>query len=645
MNSVLLGIAFKSIVVLSAAWVAALVARRSSAAARHLIWTAAAVALLALPLLTVSLPTIHFAPADRVLASAVTFTSGATAAPYPSSPVAPLRAVTHSARPGRSSRDCGLILAIVWAGGAVFAIARILLGWLAMQRLRRRSLVAPSDELNRLAGQIGIRGRLELLETPAGTMPMTCGWMRPAIFLPSDAAEWSAEKRRAVLLHELAHVRRGDVATQFLARMALSLYWWNPLGWLAWREFLKMRERATDDLVLDAGTRASEYAGHLLEVARSTVAAPAMAAIAMAQRSQLETRLAAILDSRIRRKNPGRIAIAFAAIAPVLIIAPVAAVRAQNQSALTADVDATIRAATGQKNFEMLDRAAEGFIKIRQYQTAEQLLEAALAIRSHAAGQPSDAYSEGLVKLGNLAWEHGRGLRGKAQDYYQQAISSGDRPGTAPALLRLGILSFRDPATAENYLQRSMTVDPSGKSIGPAMAWMAVVRNEQGNAAEAESLFLRSQSAVKSGSMDEALALEMYASFLAGHQRDDEAQPLRLRADKLRAEHVASLSPKAVDAGNPRVIGGTVSPPTVQSKIEPEYSPEARALKLQGTATLKMVIGTDGKAGNVALAGSLGYGLDEKALDAISQWRFNPGTETGTPVPVIATIEINFRLL
>ena len=60
---------------------------------------------------------------------------------------------------------------------------------------------------------------------------------------------------------------------------------------------------------------------------------------------------------------------------------------------------------------------------------------------------------------------------------------------------------------------------------------------------------------------------------------------------------------------------------------------------------LSVVIGTDGKATNIQLKNSLGFGLDEKAAEAVSQWRFNPGARDGAPVAVEATIEVNFRLL
>src|SRR5712664_765729 len=267
-------------------------------------------------------------------------------------------------------------------------------------------------------------------------MPMTFGILRPAVFMPSDAARWSDERRRMVLLHELAHVRRGDTTTQLLARVALILHWWNPLAWKAWREFLKERERATDDLVLHAGARPSDYAGHLLEVARTMQAAPALgwAAVSMARRSQLEGRLLAILDSRVNRKTAGRASALAATLLAVAMVAPLAAVRAQENSsqAIPPDVDATIRAAVVQRNYAMLEKAASAFEDLRQYETAQKLLESAAAIREQLSGIQSVDYGAGLIKLGDL--EKMRNRPKEAEAFYARAASLlGDRPEAAAA--------------------------------------------------------------------------------------------------------------------------------------------------------------------------------------------------------------------
>jgi TonB family protein len=86
------------------------------------------------------------------------------------------------------------------------------------------------------------------------------------------------------------------------------------------------------------------------------------------------------------------------------------------------------------------------------------------------------------------------------------------------------------------------------------------------------------------------------------------------------------------------------SAPAVIYKVNPEYTQEALDAKVSGTATVQVVIGADGVPGELAIKRSLGYGLDEKAIECVRQWRFKPGMRDGMPVSVRATIEVNFRL-
>jgi TonB family protein len=92
-------------------------------------------------------------------------------------------------------------------------------------------------------------------------------------------------------------------------------------------------------------------------------------------------------------------------------------------------------------------------------------------------------------------------------------------------------------------------------------------------------------------------------------------------------------------------VGGGVSAPSVLFKVEPEYSEEARKAKFQGTVVLSIVVDPSGKARDIKVIRPLGLGLDEKAIEAVSKWRFKPGQKDGAPVPVQATVEVNFRLL
>jgi TonB family protein len=92
-------------------------------------------------------------------------------------------------------------------------------------------------------------------------------------------------------------------------------------------------------------------------------------------------------------------------------------------------------------------------------------------------------------------------------------------------------------------------------------------------------------------------------------------------------------------------VGGGVSAPVLISKIEPEYSEDARKAKYQGIVLLYVEVDPSGRAQNVRVARSLGLGLDEKAIEAVRKWKFRPGLKDGKPVTVAATIEVNFRLL
>jgi hypothetical protein len=165
-------------------------------------------------------------------------------------------------------------------------------------------------------------------------MPMTTGTMAPSIVIPADADSWDEDRRRAVLLHELAHIARHDCLTQLLAAIACALYWCHPVVWYVARRLRVEREVACDDRVLAAGAHARDYAGHLLELAYnwSGRRAPALA-VGMSSSRKLEGRLRAVLDPARNRATPTRRAwLAGAAVAAVFLL-PLAAMTMTSASA------------------------------------------------------------------------------------------------------------------------------------------------------------------------------------------------------------------------------------------------------------------------------------------------------------------------
>ena len=159
------------------------------------------------------------------------------------------------------------------------------------------------------------------------TMPMAFGIVNPTVLLPANAEQWPVDRRRDVMLHELAHVARRDCLTQFISQSACALYWFDPLVWFATRALRGERERACDDAVVRAGARPSEYATHLLQVARDlrVPRTTALATVCMARRSQLSERLLAILDERRNRRTVSRRFAVPTWLIALLILIPAAA--------------------------------------------------------------------------------------------------------------------------------------------------------------------------------------------------------------------------------------------------------------------------------------------------------------------------------
>ncbi|MGP8246523.1 MAG: TonB family protein [Bryobacteraceae bacterium] len=636
--------ALKSMLVLAAAWLAAKCLGRSSAAARHLLWTVALAAMVAVPMLSLVLPAwrLPFAVVPNVAFNVTASGSLNSPANSAASSSAPVHAVPSATAHGAWRPGWALGLLLLWGAGAAIMLARTLAAGFALSRLGPGA--GWQTSANAAARAMGLKRPPRVRESAPGAMPMAFGVFRPAVCLPGDAAGWTEERRRVVLLHELAHIRRGDTVWHAVARFALSVYWWNPLAWTAWRECLQEAERAADDLVLAAGARASDYAALLLDVARefTTLSAGVPAALAMARRSQLEGRLLAILDARANRQSHPRVAVAIAILA-ALLVAPFAAVRAQDDAAaarVPADIDATIRAAIEQKNHDLLDEAAKTAEAQRQYDAAQKLLDSSLQIRRQQSGDNSAVYAEGLVQLGDLAGR--RKQLDQAAAYYNQAANIfGDKPAASRPLMSLGVTQIlqKNYDQAFETFQRADVLDPSRTAM--ATAWMAVARSRQSdNAEQAETLYRQALALAAPGSADAADISRMLAGFLKTQGRTTEADELISSVSKR-----IGARPTAKTTTDIHRVGGGVSAPTLIHKVEPEYSPEARAAKYQGQVTLYVEVGPDGLAHNIQVTQGLGLGLDERAVEAVSQWRFKPGMMDGQPVTVAATIQVNFRLL
>ncbi|HXT20101.1 MAG TPA: M56 family metallopeptidase, partial [Thermoanaerobaculia bacterium] len=314
---------------LAAASVLALLLRRRSAALRHDLWSSALVAALVLALLAPLVPAIELAwlPASTLAMRTPAEPQSAEAAP----PAAALPPAAGNQAPatapatvaqGTSAPSAPAIApprrlpaprlaTLFWMIGAALVLLRCALGHFGLRRLAAGARPLDGGDwpalLAETSARAGVQRPVRLVASAAVSTPVTWGARQPVVVLPADAERWPAERRRAALLHELAHVARGDYLAQLFGTAACALYWFHPLAWTALRGLRREAERACDDRVLAAGAAPEDYAAQLLEVARGAQAARLgglMPAIGMARPSTLEGRLLALLDERVPRRSP-----------------------------------------------------------------------------------------------------------------------------------------------------------------------------------------------------------------------------------------------------------------------------------------------------------------------------------------------------
>ena len=316
----------KATLLLLTALVGAMGLRRSTAGARHLVWLAALVGVLALPVLG-RIPSLRIGILPPTMGEVAQsegrfakreFQYAAVAArstPVARAPASVANRLAPVARRG-SLLDYRPSLfetvAVAW-----FAVAAGLLGWLIIGAIQVRRIVATATELTspdwamplcEVADRLDLEQPPRLVMSDRIEMAFACRALTPTIVVPATAESWSDDRRRAVLFHELAHVKRHDLLGHAFGRLACVLYWFHPLVWTAAKRLRAESEMACDDLVLSCGARPSEYAQHLLDMVTSVRnhGAPVMA-LPMARKKEFEGRMLAILDPAVRRASPGRL--------------------------------------------------------------------------------------------------------------------------------------------------------------------------------------------------------------------------------------------------------------------------------------------------------------------------------------------------
>jgi TonB family protein len=208
---------------------------------------------------------------------------------------------------GVDATPFGAALHLAWIAGVFLGVAVVLVGLGRLARLaansRRITEGVWLDRAEDIRREYCFRRPVVLLQSDHPTLLVTWGLLQPKVILPAAAREWREDRIRLVLYHELAHVRRGDWVVQLGAELFRCAYWFNPLVWIACTRLRQESEQACDDTVLNRGIDGSEYATHLVDIARDLQQHRMwMPAPAIARTSSLERRVRAMLDTRLNHR-------------------------------------------------------------------------------------------------------------------------------------------------------------------------------------------------------------------------------------------------------------------------------------------------------------------------------------------------------
>ncbi|MGA3006847.1 MAG: M56 family metallopeptidase [Opitutaceae bacterium] len=331
----------------SLAWVVLCFIRPLSAAFRSFVWAATLGGVLVVPLSVAILP-----PVWSLESIAVNNATAPTSAPDYRTPVVQEIPATRShdqsqshsntAGPAGGSdfpdRPVEPLLPIVirmavfiWFAGAVVVLGRFLAGSVLIRARAHRTSRAVAAEwgqaIREAARQLDLASGINVLQDDRTVSPAVWGFFKPTVFLP-QSPDWTDDRKRAVLLHEFAHIKRRDLQMLWVTQCAAAVYWFHPVVLHAANEYRMACEQACDDAVVSAGVSPSDYASYLLDISQLLPKrCPRWGVAHLLGAHPLERRVASILDPEANRRLVSASAKAVAAIAVLALLALVGAIR------------------------------------------------------------------------------------------------------------------------------------------------------------------------------------------------------------------------------------------------------------------------------------------------------------------------------
>jgi TonB family protein len=501
--------------------------------------------------------------------------------------------VTDFSRPDGGLAAVVPWLAPFWIAGVWLFYAGRVAGWMSLCRLRRRGVCcAPEhwqEELARLSARLRVSRPVMLLESCLAEAPMVMGHFRPVILMPVGLlAGFPPEQVEAILLHELAHIRRFDYVVNAFTQFAQGVLFYHPAAWWIASVIRSERENWCDDVVVATRGDAHEYAVALAALEQYRASRPKLA-VAVTGGS---------LVSRIRRllypKEPGNAWTPFLASVILMATATVALVTWQ-----AAAQQSTAAAPPQEEQTSKYDRWLNQdvpYIITEQERTAfkglttdeerDKFVEQFWARRDPAPGAPENAFKV----------EHYRRIA-----YADELFGAIALAGWKTDRGRIYIM-YGPPDEIESH--------PSG---GP----------------------------------DHRSPYEMWRyRYIEGMGNDvilDFIDPTLSREYRLTSDPLAPKSAFSQPRPDRIRVGAILESKNLLTTVDPIYPPLARQARIRGVVRFTVTIGKDGRVSNMQLVNGHPL-LVAAARDAVSQWVYRPTLLNGEPVEVITEVDINFSL-
>jgi TonB family protein len=483
-----------------------------------------------------------------------------------------------------------LALAFVWASGV---LGLTVWRWRQWRDLAALASALPHlergreiESLGRVARTAARPGRIPLLRCGASIEPGVLGVLQPKLLWPEQLSDRLTDAELdSLLAHEVCHVKRRDNLSAMIHVVVETLFWFHPAVWWVGSRLVSERERACDEEVLQMGIDNRSYAEGILKVCSFGFRAPA-AFVAGVAGPRLAERIEWILECPNATPLSGPARLLLAAVVAVTLGAPVAAGALSTHRVPTYGGRAPTAAC-----------------------------DVTMPVPERPADDPhaSPFLGEWYANADRTMW------------------ASGGSP--VPGTLRTKVLWVRPAGSELRIDARRLDGDagPISATIPSGYPWTY----------QASGLTFSTSGCWQITGTAGGKTLQFILRI---------AEPARLPGTNAAPAATAAsghTSPEsAQDKPKAYRPGGDVKPPRLVSEVKPNYTPEAMEARIQGSLKLEAVVLDTGDVGDVEVTQSLDdiYGLDNEAVKALKQWRFEPGTKDGKPVAVLIEVEMSFTL-